>query len=84
MPLRMGTDHPQHAAMVQAIWEAAKYALRSSTMNGKEELDPDALCQNFVVGLIGYYTPSGSSSLEDWMDPDPLPRQIGKIEGLGK
>lgn len=40
------------------IWDAGKYAARASTMNGKDtDFDPDALCQNFVVGLLGYFTP---------------------------
>ena len=82
MPLRMGTDHMQHEDMVKAIWAAAKYALRSATMNGTEEMDPDALCQNMVVGLIGYHTHDGTSRLEDWLNPDSIPTQIGMIEGL--
>ena len=55
MPLRMGTDNPERQAMNQKVWAAAKYAVRSATMNGKEpDFDPDALCQNMVVGLLGF------------------------------
>jgi len=73
MPLRLGTDHPEHKRMVQAIWAAAKYALRASTANGKEDYDPDAVCQNMVVGLIGYHTSDGLSQLDDWSNPSPVP-----------
>ncbi len=64
MPLRMGTDNPEREKMANDIWVAAKYAIRASTMNGKAiDFDPDAMCQNFVVGLIGYWTPDGTSKL---------------------
>lgn len=36
------------------IREAVQYALRAATMNGTATLDPDALVQNVVIGLIGY------------------------------
>lgn len=39
-----------------AIWNAAKWAIQGATMNGKAmDFDPDALCQNLVVGLLGYW-----------------------------
>ena len=70
MPLRMGTDNPERKAMNQKVWAAAKYAVRSATMNGKEpDFDPDALCQNMVVGLLGYHTANGLSS-DSWANPD--------------
>lgn len=35
--------------------EAAKYAIRASTMNGKDmDFDPDAMVQNFVNAMCGY------------------------------
>jgi hypothetical protein len=68
MPLRMGTDHPLREDLCAAIWQAGKYALRVSTMNGKEEYDPDAVIQNLVVGLLGYHTPSGLSD-DEWANP---------------
>lgn len=69
MPLRMGTDNPERQAMNQKVRAAAKYAIRSATMNGKEpDFDPDALCQNMVVGLLGYHTADGLSS-ESWDNP---------------
>ena len=47
-----------------ALHNAGKYAYRCATMNGKEpDLDPDALLQNLVVGLLGYWTIDGESTL---------------------
>ncbi len=41
---------------------AAKYAIRASTMNGKEDdFDPDAMVQNFVIGMLGYWTHDGDT-----------------------
>jgi len=74
MPMRLGTDSPHHDVLVRMIWAAAKYAIRSATGNGKiDDYDPDAMCQNFVVGLIGYHTPDGLSSEDDWANPKPQP-----------
>lgn len=74
MPMRLGTDSQHHKAFKAAIWAAAKYAIRSTTDNGKiDDYDPDAMCQNFVVGLIGYHTPDGLSSQDDWANPKPVP-----------
>jgi hypothetical protein len=51
------------------IWAAGKYAYRASTMNGRDtDLDPDALLQNLVVGLLGYWTEDGYSG-DDWANP---------------
>lgn len=48
---------------------AARCAVRSATMNGKEmDFDPDALVQNMVVGLLGYHTKDGLSG-EAWGNP---------------
>jgi hypothetical protein len=53
------------------IREAGKYAARCATMNGKDmDFDPDALLQNLVVGMIGYWTDTGLSS-DDWANPKP-------------
>lgn len=53
----------------EKIREAGKYAYRCSTMNGKEpDLDPDALLQNLIVGLLGYWTEDGLSS-DEWANP---------------
>ena len=63
MPMRMGTSDPGRAIKADQIRAAAKYAIRASTNNGQEiDFDPDAMVQNFVVGLLGYWTPDGLSS----------------------
>ena len=69
MPIRMGTDDPGRSIKSDQIRAAAKYAIRASTMNGKEiDFDPDAMVQNFVVALLGYWTPDGLSS-DEWANP---------------
>lgn len=38
-----------------------KYAYRCATMNGKmDDMDPDALLNNLVVGMLGVWTPDGN------------------------
>jgi hypothetical protein len=79
MGLRMGIAHPDHAAMVERVRAAARYAIRASTMNGQvEDFDPDAMVQNMVVGLLGYWTTDGGSS-ETWDMPEPLPQCVAGI-----
>ena len=57
MPLKMSGDNPHREAWVELATKVAKYAIRASTMNGKEmDFDPDAMVQNFVVGMLGYYS----------------------------
>ena len=71
MVMRMGAG-PERDEMVQKIWAAGKYAVRAATMNGREDdFDPDALCQNLVVGMLGYFTADGLS--HDLPDDDPCP-----------
>lgn len=57
----------------KAIRAAGKYAVRCATMNGAEmDFDPDALLQNLVVGMLGYWTDTGlTGCAEDapWCDP---------------
>lgn len=44
------------------IRAAARHAIRASTMNGKDmDFDPDAMVQNFIIGLLGYWTEDGQS-----------------------
>jgi hypothetical protein len=58
-PWRIGVGKERDLA-VEGIRAAAKYAIRASTMNGKEtDFDPDAMEQNFIVGLLGYWTHDG-------------------------
>jgi hypothetical protein len=64
MPLKMGTEDPNRKDMEQRIKTVARYAIRASTMNGQiKDFDPDAMVQNFVVGMLGYYTRNGESNL---------------------
>ena len=64
MGFRMGTDDAKRQEWVEKIHAAARYAIRGATMNGTEDdFDPDALVQNMVVGLIGYFTPDGTSHI---------------------
>lgn len=73
MPFRMGTDDPRRQAFKAAVWAAAKYAVRASTSRGKDaDFDPDALCMNMVVGLLGYHTADGLDP-EPWGNPEPVP-----------
>jgi len=63
------TRRVSRAELAEIIREAGKYAFRASTMCGKEpDLDPDALLQNLVVGLLGYWTADGLSS-DAWANP---------------
>jgi len=76
MGLRLGTDSTEHHRMCEIIRAAGRYAYRASTMNGKEpDLDPDALIQNFIVGLLGVHTPDGLSS-DTWENPSPVPPRV--------
>jgi hypothetical protein len=69
MPMRMGTDNPHRKPMEDMVRQAARYAIRSATMKGKEDdFDPDALVQQLVVGMLGYFTPNGLSG-DEWANP---------------
>lgn len=61
MPMRVGLGAKRNE-LADQIRVAAQYAIRASTMNGKERsFDPDAMVQNMIVGLIGYWAPDGLS-----------------------
>lgn len=61
MPWRTG-DGTARGQLAEEIRVAARYAIRAATMNGKEsDFDPDAMVQNFVVGMLGYWTEDGYS-----------------------
>jgi hypothetical protein len=47
------------SSFTRAIVAAGKYAIRCSTLNGADDFDPDAMLQNLVVGMIGYWTDTG-------------------------
>lgn len=69
MVFRKGTDDPERQAWAEKIRAAGRYAVRCATMNGTEDdFDPDALVQNLVVGMLGYFTPDGLSS-DSWANP---------------
>lgn len=59
MPLRMPLGAKRYE-IAEMIREATKYAVRASTRSGRDmDFDPDAMCRNMIVGLIGYYTSDG-------------------------
>ena len=66
MPFQMGTEHQDRQEWAEKIRLAAKYAIRATSANGKiDDTDPDAMVNNFVIGMLGYYTPDGLSSTSD-------------------
>lgn len=76
MPFRRGTDDPSRKEWVDKIWAAGRYAVRCATMNGTEDdFDPDALVQNLVIGMLGYFTPNGLSHDSDANPENPVPVQ---------
>lgn len=60
---RTGTDDPERKFFEAKIREVMKYAIKASTMSGKENFDPEALVQNAIIGFLGYYTKDGNSYL---------------------
>jgi hypothetical protein len=63
MPMRIGISSERNK-LAEQIREAGKYAIRASTMNGAEiDFDPDAMLQNMIVGLLGYWTEDGTSKI---------------------
>lgn len=59
MPWRVGLGAKRNE-LADQVRAAARYAIRASTMNGRDpDFDPDALVQNMVVGLLGYWTDDG-------------------------
>jgi hypothetical protein len=59
--MRIGNG-AERKMMAERIRDAARYAIRASTMNGKEiDFDPDAMVQNMVVGMLGYWAEDGRS-----------------------
>lgn len=60
MPMQVGNG-PEREALAKQIRHAARWAIRASTMRGKEmDFDPDAMVQNLIIGLLGYWTHDGS------------------------
>lgn len=74
MPFRLGNEHPLRKIWKNALKNVGRYAVRAATSNGTEmDFDPDALVQNFIIGMIGYYTPTGLSADQD---ANPSPNNI--------
>ena len=86
MPLRVGLHSSRlvewsRQEFADAIRAAGRYAVRCATMNGKEsDFDPDALIQNLVVGLLGYWTEDGLSS-DAWENPPAPPDTKATTQG---
>jgi hypothetical protein len=68
--MRAGVDRKE---MENKIRIAAQYAVKASTQCGKDnDFDPDALVQNMIVGMLGYFTLDGLAD-EDWQNPTLRP-----------
>jgi hypothetical protein len=68
--------------MADRIRAAGRYAIRASTMNGKDmDFDPDAMLQNLVNGMLGYWTADG---LSGFADDNPQERTQWCCDGDGK
>lgn len=71
MTYRLGTEHFERKEWEERLRVAGRHAIRCATMKGKEmDFDPDALIQNLIVAVLGYFTPTGLGS-EDWENPPP-------------
>jgi len=74
MPFRIGTEGAPVLNRTREMWAegiraACRYAVQASTMRGQEmDFDPDAMVQNMVVGMLGYWTPDGLS-MDAWVNP---------------
>ena len=52
---------PERTERAEVIREAARWAIRAATMKGTEmDFDPDALVQNMVIALLGYWSEDGT------------------------
>jgi hypothetical protein len=69
--------------MADMIRIAGRYAIRASTMKGADmDFDPDAMLQNLVVGMLGYWTDDGFTS-DEWANPEPGRRWCCNGDGEG-
>ena len=68
MPFRRGVDEPDREEWVEKLREAARWAIKASTDNGKlggggdNDYDPDAMVTNFVIACVGFWTEDGRGS----------------------
>ncbi len=60
---RLGKDDPDRKFYEDKIREVIQYAIKASTISGKENFDPDVLVQNAIIGFLGYFTVDGFSKL---------------------
>jgi|WetSurMetagenome_2_1015567.scaffolds.fasta_scaffold00090_38 hypothetical protein len=86
MPFRIGVSEGRHAdhmgprrgELAEMIRAAGRYAIRASTMNGQSmDFDPDAMLQNLVVGMLGYFSEDGLCGGGE--DPTPVPPMLKSI-----
>jgi len=76
MTIRAGTASSYRKEMTNRITQAARYAIKASTNCGQTmDFDPDAMVQNMIIGLLGYYTKDGLGS-EPWQNPSPIPPEM--------
>lgn len=87
MPFRIGVsegraaDHmgPRRGELAEMVRAAGRYAIRASTLNGKSmDFDPDAMLQNLVVGMLGYFSEDGLS-MDKGDNPSPVPPKLHSI-----
>ena len=58
---RTGTKDPMRRRLEKAIRAGAQYGIRAATDNGRiDDYDPDAMVQNIIIGMLGYWTPDGT------------------------
>lgn len=76
----MAAMHMTREEFAEHIRAAARYAVRASTMHGKNpDFDPDAMVLNVVVGMLGYWTSNGLTGPEDdWMNPPRFRKVLHK------
>lgn len=89
MPFRIGVGKAATFTLTREefadrIWAAAKYAVCGATMHGAmNDFDPDALCQNMVVGMLGYWTNDGLSD-DAWANPPAADESHQPDPAVGK
>jgi hypothetical protein len=70
-PWRIG-DSIRRGELADEIKMGARYAVKASTMSGlDDDYDPDALVQNMIVGLLGYWTHDGHTHADDILNTSP-------------
>ena len=63
MPFRRGVDEPDRPEWVEKLTQAARWAIKHSTANGKiDDFDPDAMVTNFLIACVGFWTEDGRGS----------------------